>query len=169
VTHLVPKLTGQVSMTMAKVSWVGADGKVVRDSGGAFVQAEAKGDAPGSLIGQYPSQVSLAVSLVTSQQAATGRGRFFLPGIQRQDLVNGQMSGPAVAGFADAAVAFVKAVNAALAAQGVGPVVVASGGSVKRAVPAALRDVTAIRVGSRLDVIRSRANALGEAYTARPV
>jgi hypothetical protein len=168
-TRMPEFLSSQTQLTEVKASFVGADGKVVRSADGAFVQGVAPSAAQGGQLAKLPSQVSLAVTLDSAFKGAVGRGRFYLPGVVEQQLVRGQMSNARTSTIADAMKLFVQDVAAAAAAQGVGPVVIASGGSLSSSQPPALRPVVSIRVGSRLDVIRSRANALDEAYQVRPL
>jgi hypothetical protein len=157
-------VSSRVALTEVKASFVGDDGLVFRDADGGFVQGVAPANTRGTQTPVYPSQVSLAVTLDTAFKGAVGRGRYYVPGIGQQVLTKGVLTDAASAGIAGQMANFVRDVNAAAVAEGVGPVVIASGGSVVKSQAPALRPVTGIRVGSRLDVIRSRANALDERY-----
>jgi hypothetical protein len=159
----------RVRLTEVKASYVKADGLVARDASGAFVQGVTPADVGAVQDSSYPSQVSIAVSLDTAFDGAVGRGRFFIPGPGTKVLVRGQMTANVVDVIAAAAQGFLNAVNQAAAPLSYGPVAVASAGSVTKGLPPALRTVTRVRVGSRLDTIRSRANALDEQYVALPL
>jgi hypothetical protein len=167
--HIGGQSSVKVALTEVKTSFVKADGLVARDASGAFVQGVTATDVGAVQDSTYPSQVALAVSLSTAFDGAVGRGRFYLPGPGTKVLVRGQMTANVVAGITSAARAFINAVNAAAAPLSYGPVAIASAGSVTKGLAPALRTVTAVRVGSRLDVIRSRANDLDEAYISEPI
>jgi hypothetical protein len=167
--HIGGQASTKVVLTEVKASWQLINGLVARDGSGAFVQGVAETQQPAAADSNYPSQTSLAVSLMTAFDGAVGRGRFYIPGVGQKVLVRGQMTGNVTDVVANAAQAFINAVNAAAAPLSYGPVAVASAGSVTKGLAPALRTVTAIRVGSRLDVIRSRANALDEAYVSKPI
>jgi hypothetical protein len=162
-------ISNQVALTKVKVSWVGADGKVVRDATGGFAQGEALTNLRGGKNGVYPSQMSLAVSLQSAFPGPSGRGRFYCPGVASKVLVNGKMTPTDADAIAVPMKAFLDQCNTVLSANGVGPIVVASGGSIVKSTPPALRKVTSVRVGDRFDVIRSRAGQLDEIYISKPV
>ncbi len=159
----------KVALTEVKASYVLANGLVARDASGAFVQGVTAANVGAVQDTTYPSQVSLAVSLTTAFDGAVGRGRFYIPGPGTKVLVRGQMEANVTTIISNAARAFINAVNAAAAPLSYGPVAVASRGSITKGLPPALRTVTGVRVGSRLDTIRSRANALDEAYVAQAI
>lgn len=155
-----------------KVAAVNPDGKYARDETGAYLQGEKivdlQGSDPGAL--KLPYQVSLAVTLHSQLDHATGRGRFFIPGISAGTLdADGRLSSGRAQQIRDGMVTWVKAVNDAMAPLGIGPVVVASGGSVNDGIPAANRLVTHVSVGRRLDIQRRRGNDQPEDRALAPV
>ncbi len=161
------------ALTRVKASFVGPDGLVLREGSGAYIQAEK----PVSVGGQNAStaasginQVSLAVSLQSASPGATGRGRFYMPapGIG-PDVGTGLLPEANAQGIASSMAGFVEDMNAGGFSSPVGDVVIASGGSTVRNIAPALRRVTLVRVGRRLDVVRSRANAIPEKYKTAPV
>lgn len=168
--NVAPQCSPQVRLTRVRAVFV-TSGLYVRDSAGAYAMVDAPSDSPGTgtLSQPPPLQVALAISLQTTYDGAVGRGRFYLPGPDLGILTAGRISATRQENASSQMKAFLDAINAEVRAQfGVG-VVVASAGSVKKGIPAALRPVTVVRVGSVPDTIRSRRNSLVEAYQDRPL
>jgi len=105
-----------------------------------------------------PLQNTVVVTLHTAAAGPTGKGRFYIPtpvvGTLGQD---GRMSTGARDAITTAAVGFIQAVNtAANLMDANSKVVVASGGSITKGIPAALRTVTGVSVGRVVDTQRRR-------------
>jgi hypothetical protein len=169
---IATKIGPQATMTRVRVAIVGANGLVEKNGSGAFFQgddvtvtnARALNNAATGIF-----QVSHAVSTVTPRAGAVGRGRFFLPSPAFAPGATGVLSEGDAQGIANSAAAFINQINRDAGAFGLGRVCVASGGSVVNGIPPSTYEITGVRVGRRLDVIRSRANAIEEAYVAAPV
>lgn len=162
-THVHPS----AKLTSMKLAFIGTSGAVATNEDGSFAQykneslAIAGGGAAGPL---HPPQVALAVSLYSARAATVGRGRFYLPLPSME--VDASTLGVATAdqqGVVNSTLAMLNAVGAALGGSD-SRVCVASGGSVKHALPPACYPVTRIRVGAALDTIRSRRGKVSEAY-----
>lgn len=157
-----------VIATSCKAVIMGADGKYMTNTEtGAYFLGEHNGTRPGTSqdTGPMPLQVSLAVSLVTALNQPVGRGRFYLPtpatgGLTTEARV---MTTARRDQYVAMAKGFIDAVNAVLAPIN-SEVVVASAGSVKKAIPPTLRPVTSVRVGRRVDIQRRRARDIDEEY-----
>ncbi len=120
-------------------------------------------DNPGTSTAVTPaaSQVALALSLTSATRGPRGRGRLFLPAPSAVPVnADGLITVASRDSFATSAKAFLDAVNASL---GAGP---PPGRIVIPNIAGDLVTVTGVRVGRRLDVIRSRAAQNIEAYNA---
>jgi hypothetical protein len=122
----------------------------------------------GGVAGRNPNQVALVVSLrtVTSIGVAT-RGRFYVPGIVPTLNADGRVVSATVLAFSVAADTMLSRINTetlsmteACQLQLMSDV----GTSTPRS-----RTVTELRVGDVLDTMRSRRNALTEAYQVQPI
>jgi hypothetical protein len=138
------------------VARIGPLGTYLAEPRVAFVNVQGGGQAL-----RYPSQVSLAVSLMTETRGAGGRGRFYLPAPSGALLSN---TGRMAVADRDAVAGSVKTLldnlNDQPGLEGNAPrVVVASSKGMNST-------VTAVRVGDVFDTIRRRRNGLGEVYTA---
>jgi hypothetical protein len=170
-THLAPQVGGLAQLRKVRVAVIGPDaaGKpaVERLPSGAYYQADSLGTQAGTGGGMAAEGcyvIAHAISLQSAFPGATGRGRFYLPAPTGIVAASGQFSVAAGGTRATAARMFVQALNLDAAVIGFGQVVIASGGSVTRGLPPDLHPVAKIRVGLRPDVIRSRSNAIAEAY-----
>jgi hypothetical protein len=139
-----------------KLAQIGANGKYRSDPLMKAVDRRGNGGGPIT----HPTQVSLAVSLVTTRRGATGKGRFFLPcplfGLDGSSLV---MDTASVDGVRNALVEFLNNLNNVPGVDAAAPkVTVASSKGYNS-------DVTAVRVGRALDTIRSRRTSLDENYS----
>jgi hypothetical protein len=160
-------------LTKVKAAFVGPEGLVLREGSGAFIQHERNVSSQGgnpSTAASGINQVSLAVSTQSDTPGPTGRGRFYLPapGVG-PDAGTGLLEDTAAQAVADSCAVFIDTLNAAGFSSPIGDVVIASGGSTSKNLAPGLRRVTRVRVGRRLDVIRSRANAIPELYKGAPV
>ncbi len=170
VQNVAPGIGREARLTRTRVASIGADGLVRKSSTGAYQQADnitiGIGGAPeeGKLF-----QVALAVSTQSDFPGAVGRGRFFLPVPNLGTLINGAMTPSIRQDTLTRMTAFVQAMNTILGGNGHGPISIASGGSIVKAIPPGMRPVTSLRVGLVPDTIRSRRNALSEAYASLPV
>jgi hypothetical protein len=104
----------------------------------------------------YPSQVALAVSLRGPVRVSPARGRFYLP--MPTAFVNessGLMDAAVASGVADSAVTLANAISAL-------------GATTRMSIDSryGMATVTEIRVGRVLDTLRTRRNAVKEAYAA---
>jgi hypothetical protein len=170
IARVRPHVATFARLTQTKAAFVLPDGLVAREGSGAFIQHKRAVLSVGgnaSTAASGINQVSHAITTTTSRPGATGRGRFFLPapGIG-PDSATGQLPEATATSISTSMAGFIGDLNAALV---IGPCVVASGGSAKQNLPPALVQVTGVRVGRRLDVIRSRANAIPELYKDFPV
>jgi hypothetical protein len=173
ISNIRPHVATFATLTETKASFVGPDGLVLREGSGAYIQHERPAASQGGSASTAASginQVSLAVSLQSDTPGATGRGRFYMPapGIG-PDAGTGLIEDAAAQSIATSCAQFIDTLNAGGFSTPVGDVVIASGGSVVKNIPAGLRRVTSVRVGRRLDVVRSRANAIPERYKTAPV
>ncbi len=156
----------QCRLTRVRVASLGSEGTVDKTGGGAFVQGDAPANqlAGGTFTGM-PFQIAMAVSTMTARSGAGGRGRFYVP------VPIGTLDGSGLLATADQnsattrAKAFLDGINTDLAAGSWGRLVVASGGSIPKGLPASLSDITGIRVGRVMDTMRSRRSALPESYS----
>lgn len=166
---LLNRISNGAQVRRTRVALVGPEGKVLRDDTGAYLQ----GDDETVRVGSggpptYPTQIALAVSLVTGTPDAVGRGRFYLP--SPINPVGADMR------LAEADIPFILGdlrtflVNVQTACNGSpDPVLcVASQGSVSKGIAPQNRTVTAIRVGRVLDTMRSRRNQLEEEHQLLP-
>ena len=173
-THMAPMVCAVAQLTRVRVALVENTGNVSKDGAGTFQQGDWLGSKPGvggPLI--LPPQLSVAVSLQSAASGPTGRGRFFVPSPQIGTLgADLRLATPVQQDFVTFCTAFVAAVNtaaAAVAGGSLGRVVVPSGGSVSQGIAPANRPVTQVRVGRVVDTMRSRRNALLEAYVVGAV
>ncbi len=171
--HLGPIIGNECVLTRTRVAVMADDGsgrsRVTRTAEGAYVQTDDLGTKQGSGGSGKIPQVAVAVTLGTARAGRTGRGRFYLPLPDLGQLSQGKMPTALQTVFADRARAFVNAINTAGAAMGNAQVAVASGGSVKEAFAPAMIIVKEVRMGAVPDTIRSRRNAIDEAYLKRPI
>lgn len=158
------------TLTKIRVARVGSDGHVLRDASGAYVQGDSTGAAvsgAGTLVS--PPQVACVVTLHSTVPGITGRGRIYLPAPQYGTLgTDGRMGTTAQGQIAANIAGILNAWNTNMSAYSTGSrLVVASGGSVKRALAPSLNYVTRISVGRVLDTQRRRRRNLSEerAYT----
>lgn len=161
-THSIARLTN------VRVASIGSDGKYLRESSGRLVFGETATNVAGSttsLAFLHPLQVAVAATLRTALDDVCGRGRIFLPAIVTGDLAaDGAMTEGARDSVQTTVAGFIGDINSVFATAGFSAqVVVASGGSVPRGIPAANRLVTGVNVGRRLDVQRRRAKSQSEA------
>lgn len=154
-----------------RVARVGDDGKYVRDGLGAQVYGDhfAGSGVGGGSTAAYSASFahSLAVTTLSAINEPHGRGRFYIPAPITPLDPTGQMSTATTGQFADRARTFLLAVAAVLEPAGIGPLVVASAGSVPKGVPPGLRPITGVRVGGRPDVQQRRHRAIDETYAER--
>ncbi len=140
-----------------KLAHIGADGRYVSDP--IIIDRNARGSVSGM---PNAPQIALAVSLDTERRGASGRGRFYMPGFSGSANPTTGRIEPFVADqAASAAQTMLNAVNNLPSVDGLASprvVIVSSKGFVS--------PVTSVRVGQVLDTIRSRRNAIGEAYGA---
>jgi hypothetical protein len=176
VANLAPEINPNAQLRKVRVAVVAPDARglpaVERLPSGAYYQADNLGTVAGtggaaSAPGVYA--VSHAVSLQSAFPGATGRGRFYLPHPSRAVQGNGKYLVSEGGLRCTNARLFIQALNLDAAAIGFGQVVIASGGSVPRALPPDLHAVATVRVGLRPDVIRSRSNAITEDYVDQVV
>jgi hypothetical protein len=146
-----------VTLRSAEFRAIGADGKQLRNTAGAFVGVGFSNAAPvgggGSGTGVMPPQAALCVSLVSGRSGPTGKGRFWFPlgaAAIGSDL---RLGAQAQEVWTDYAQAFVNAVNVAH-----GRVRVYS----TKGTPGS--DVVAIKVGRAVDTQRRRRGDLLESY-----
>ncbi len=152
-THLGPRIRGYCHLTETKVAQLGSNGKYSADPA---INTTATAASGSSTVGIVP-QAAVAVSLVTATRGPRGRGRFYLPApLGGIITTSGLMDATDTTGHVNAAKAFLDAINVAL---GTDRVVIAN-------IAGALPVVTGVRVGRRMDVIRSRAAQLPEQYTS---
>lgn len=140
-----------------KLASIGADGKYTADP--AIATVNTPGGHAAEL--RFPPQVSLAVSFDTDRRGSTGRGRFFLPGVNIPLDATYGTSAVNADGVRDSVVAFVNALNnwPNVDAVGAPEVCVASSKGYNSV-------VTGVRVGRVYDTMRSRRQALVERYSA---
>jgi hypothetical protein len=166
------KIGSLATLRRVRVAIVGDGGLVERNPNGSYFQGDDERAADARALGNAAPgiyQVSHAISTVTDTPGAVGRGRFFLPSPAFGPTPTGQLELGDAQGVTTTAAAFVAQINRDAGAYGLGRVCVASGGSVVKNIPPATYVVTGIRVGRRLDIIRSRANAIPEAYLEAPI
>jgi hypothetical protein len=151
--QIAPRARAHVRLTEVKFATIGADGKYTEDPFIAAVNVPGTSTA-GAL---SPPQVALAVSLNTPTRGPMGKGRFYIPAPATTiDPNTGLISVVDAQWFADGAAAFLTAMNAI---PGLGNVGIAS-------TKGLFSSVNSVRVGRVLDTIRSRRNAISEAYLA---
>ncbi len=173
IAHCRPHIATFARLTACKASFTGPDGLVLREGSGAYIQHLRNASSQGgnaSTAASGINQVSLAVSTQSQSPGATGRGRFFLPapGIG-PDAATGLLPEANAQAIATDMASFVNQLNTGPPGGPVGDAAIASGGSVKKGLQPAMRRIVQVRVGRRLDVIRSRANAIPEGYKVAPV
>lgn len=131
----------------------------VRDDGGAYLQEDQDLDVGGSATAtKYPFQVSLAVSTHSDFAGPLGRGRFYVPSPVYVVASDGLLDSTTQNTLRGVAKTFLDGLNSDLVLLNGAYLAIASGGSVLRAVPAAMRQITGVSVGRRLDIQRRRAN-----------
>lgn len=157
-------------LTRIRVAYVDNLGKTPRDVTGAYAQGDHPVTLQGNVTGlTRPLQVSLAVSLRTQASGPTGRGRFYLPvPVGGLNPLNGLLDSAEQQGHLSRAVAFMTAIEGVLTPRGIGALVVASGGSVTKAIAPALRPIVQVAVGRRFDIQRRRGNDQEEEYVFAP-
>lgn len=169
-SNLVPNMYNVARMTNTRVAWIGADGHVVKDVTGAYVQGDFASDVPGAVAGRAPFQISWVMGLKTVVPGQVGRGRFYMPQPSLTNLQDtGRMSLGATQAANTALQGFLEDLNDTLALQAGQRVVVASGGAPTQAIPPALYDVVFCEVGDVLDTQRRRRGALEEVRQVLPV
>jgi hypothetical protein len=156
-----PGIGSYAVLRRVRAAHVGDDGRVTRDTLGAYRQGDALVSLPGGgtvAVGSVkPFQVALAVSTRSAFAGPTGRGRFYLPApIGSVVTPGGVMSAGDQTAHEARAVAFLDAVNTAADAAGYGRCVVASGGSIVYGFPPALHVISHVGVGQAFDTLRSR-------------
>lgn len=168
-TTVAPLVSVGLYLTKTRVAYI-AGGLVLKNGSGEYCQADNLQEVPAAgAASEFPPQVALAVSTLSPAAGPTGRGRFYLPVPAVGPLASFRVQDAAMARFTNSMHDFVVLTGDAFAAKGAGRAVVASAGSIKRAIPPANRLITSVRVGNVLDTIRSRRSALNEVYATRPV
>lgn len=170
--RVLPSISNEAALESTRAALISGDtGRTVRNGDGAFVQGDYVGGGPGGSTVTLPFQTALAITLETGRSGNVGRGRFFLPvPAAAGSTTLGLVTGTAAQTLATSMAAFINDLNTRAIAQqtdatnplNVGPVVVASGGSVTKAIPPALVPVTGVSVGRVVDTQRRRRNALDE-------
>ncbi len=149
------RISSTARLTEVKLARINTLGKYSEDPA---IQAV---DTPGGGTTTIPApQTALAVSLMTARRGATGRGRFYIPlPIDVPDPATGKITAGNVQQVLTSCQTFLNALNnlpgVALDAQP--KVTVASTKGYNS-------DVTQVRLGLVLDTIRSRRQAIAEAY-----
>lgn len=139
-----------------KVASIGPDGKYTDEP--FIVPVAAVGGVDSALI--FPPQIALAVSLETDRRGPTGKGRMYLPSPVTAMQADFSITLAHAEGIRLAVKTFLDNINNVPGADVNGPqVVVASSKGYNT-------NVTGVRVGRKLDTIRSRRASLDEAYTA---
>jgi hypothetical protein len=150
-THIAPRLSNVARLTEVKVASLDDAGRYMQDP--SITTGDIVGT--GSTAAFKAPQVALAVSLVTARRGPTGKGRFYLPlPTATPDLGSGLISAADRDAAQAGAAAFITALNAN-AHPGAVTVVSTKGYH---------SPVTGVRVGRRLDVIRSRAGQVSEVF-----
>jgi len=147
----------EADVTAVKLNEIGTDGRYTSNE---TVWHEFVTPIQGAGSAKTPAQVALAITLDTD--AARGlahAGRFYTPLPIRVLQTNGGLSAADQAAYADAAKAFLDALNLAVPGYQLG--VVSNVGT------GAFRTVTGLRVGAVYDTIRSRREKLAESYLDR--
>ena len=164
-THTAQLLSSDVRLTRIRAVSVTADrSRYGFKADGSYALVDKEMDAPAAgAAGKHPFQVALAISLVSVNPGPTGRGRYYLPLPTLPPLQGGRMPLQSVSDWLSNQKSFLDAINAGTPAGSAG-IVIASGGSVKQGKAPALYTVSKVRVGSVPDTMRSRRNALQEAY-----
>lgn len=172
-THLAGQLSSAARLTEVEIAVVGSNGKYERTASGAYKRGLAAADASSSGTENHPLQVSLAVSLTTSMDGPTGRGRFYLPTPTLGTLTRGRISTTRQTDLANSCENFVSAVNDVMDGPGwtatYGVVCVASGGSATRNLAPALHPVNGVAVGLAVDTQRRRRGDLAEEKVRVPL
>lgn len=163
-THMPPRTATGTILTRVRVAGIGANGLVQRDASGAYLQGDDVVGGQGSGVSSMPLQIALAVTLHSEAGGPTGRGRVYLPAPVTGALgADGRLSTTVRDGYNTSLKAFLDACNVSLNGTSAGArIVVASGGSVTKGIPPALRPVTRISVGRVLDTQRRRRGKLPE-------
>lgn len=146
------------------MAYVLPTGKVGRREDGAFLQDKrAINPLPGASTNTYshPWQVSWVATLQSNRSGPTGRGRMYLPAPRVQVEADGLATEQGTEDALAAVTALLRALDTAVPS--LRPVVVSSG-SQSQGLPPVNSPVTSVRMGRRLDVLRTRANALEEGY-----
>lgn len=153
VSQLLPFLADDVVLTNTRAAQIGSDGRVKKNTDGAYIQADHPGNDPGSVTGDFhPLQTALVISLVTSRAGSSGRGRFYLP-LVKQALDSAHiLSVGAATDWADAAALFLAEIR-----DNVNTPLVASTKGYNT-------NVTGVRVGRVPDTQRRRRGDLAEGY-----
>jgi hypothetical protein len=155
-TRVQSRFSTQVLATELKVAPIGPDG--LYEDGPIIAPMNTRGAGGGP--STSPSQVALAVSLTTPLRGPSGKGRFFLPMPFLSIGPDGLVAEANVQAVAVSAQTYLNDLN-----NGVGLDLTAA-----RVVVASTKGfnspVTGVRVGRALDTIRSRRQALLEAYGA---
>lgn len=148
--HLLAITPPFATLTEVKVAAIQADGTYADDPG--ILEGSYQGTSGGIV---YPYDMALVVSLVTATRGAKGRGRYYppAPGYPLNNT-DGKISATSRDTFATAHLAFLQALQEV---PGLGSLVVASTSGI-------LSDVTDIRVGRVMDVVRSRRSGIDEEY-----
>jgi hypothetical protein len=166
-------ISSNAHLTQIQLAAIGANGRFATDASGAYVRLlETQSGMPqpgGGVYNGTAPQVAVAVTLDTKRPGKVGRGRFFVPVPNTKPLSGNLLIPPGdAAGIAAGARDWINLINTALA-NGTPPqgprVCVASGGSAKLGIAPANYPVTSVRVGRVLDTIRTRRNAVDEAYS----
>lgn len=151
-------------MKLQTFSWVGEDGLVKRDENGVLLQktvAYSPGVAGGAgAANRHPFQCAVAVSLQTPRHGRTGMGRFYQPMPAVLIAPTGQYGIEDAQDIADAAAAWLSAMNDGWDSAAIGP-------GVRAAVVSSLgyaTHVTSVRVGRAVDTMRSRRADVPEGY-----
>lgn len=166
--QVVGYLPAPVRLTRVRAVAIGDNGFTARQPFGQYLQADKAVSIAGGggVTLTMPTQVAVAVSLQTDYPGPLGRGRFYLPGPPTGALqADGTLTNAQRDNIATRAQAFVQAINSGVATLNGSPrVAVASGGSITRGIAGAVRVVTQIKVGRRLDIQRRRAGDIKEDY-----
>jgi hypothetical protein len=161
-----------VKLTRVRVASIGLDGRTMRKADGAYSHGDSLTPQNGlGTAGFNPWQTALVVSLRSAYPGPLGRGRFYLPvpdaTVQPAD---GLITEAVRDSIATTMQTFVAGLNTDLAAFSPGLAIsVISGGSVTKGIPGQASKVTAVGVGKRLDVMRSRANNISEVMEFLPI
>lgn len=154
-------MTAQGKVTNIRIAMLGTDGRVLRDPDGAYLQADSASAVRTGLTARVPFQTALVVSLHTPFAGPTGRGRIYVPVPYVPIQDNGQFGAADLSVVADAAKTWIDALNGAHGGYNLSTVV-ASQGSVVKALAPAFHHHTTLSIGDVPDTQRRRRNALDE-------